>query len=104
MARKLQPTAQEILKADFQALIADTEKLLAHTATLAGDQADELRLQIHESLSRARETLQLTQDSLSERGRAAVDAAEDYVQINPWQSLGIAAGVGFVIGLLATRR
>ncbi|PPA05332.1 DUF883 domain-containing protein, partial [Pseudomonas sp. MWU12-2312b] len=27
-----------------------------------------------------------------------------YVQANPWQSVGIAAGVGFLIGLLATRR
>jgi ElaB/YqjD/DUF883 family membrane-anchored ribosome-binding protein len=26
------------------------------------------------------------------------------VQANPWQSVGIAAGVGFLIGLLASRR
>lgn len=104
MPSKLPPTAQDILKADFQALVADTEKLLAHTATLAGDQADELRLQIHESLARARETLQLTQESLVERGKVAVDATEEYVQNNPWQSVGIAAGIGFVLGLLATRR
>ncbi|GFM87691.1 membrane protein [Pseudomonas cichorii] len=90
--------------ADFQTLVADTEKLLEHTATLAGDQADELRNQIHESLLRARETLKLTEESLRERGQAAVTATEDYVQNNPWQSVGIAAGVGFILGLLATRR
>ncbi|GFM49155.1 membrane protein [Pseudomonas cichorii] len=90
--------------ADFQTLVADTEKLLEHTATLAGDQADELRSQIHESLLRARETLKLTEESLRERGQAAVIATEDYVQNNPWQSVGIAAGVGFILGLLATRR
>ncbi|BAO63677.1 membrane protein [Pseudomonas fluorescens] len=90
--------------ADFQALVSDTERLLEHTATLAGDQADELREQIHDSLLKARETLQLTEDSLRQRGQAAVTAAEDYVQSNPWQSVGIAAGVGFLIGLLATRR
>ena len=33
-----------------------------------------------------------------------VSATEDYVQSNPWQSVGIAAGVGFLIGLLASRR
>ncbi|GFM84228.1 membrane protein [Pseudomonas cichorii] len=90
--------------ADFQTLVADTEKLLEHTATLAGDQADELRSQIHESLLRARETLKQTEESLRERGQAAVTATEDYVQNNPWQSVGIAAGVGFILGLLATRR
>lgn len=104
MASKTAKTAQEILMDDFQTLVSDTERLLEHTATLAGDQADELRDQIHQSLLRASETLQLTQDSLTERGKAAVTATEDYVQANPWQSVGIAAGVGFLIGLLATRR
>lgn len=104
MARKTAQSAQDVLMADFQALVSDTEKLLEHTATLAGDQADELRGQIHETLIKARETLQLTEESLRERGKAAVLATEDYVQSNPWQSVGIAAGVGFILGLLATRR
>ncbi|AMB85687.1 hypothetical protein AWM79_10400 [Pseudomonas agarici] len=104
MASKTAKTAQEILMADFHTLIGDTERLLEHTATLAGDQADELRAQIHDSLLKARETLQLTEASLRERGHAAVEATEDYVQANPWQSVGIAAGIGFLIGLLATRR
>ncbi|MDR3410018.1 MAG: YqjD family protein [Formivibrio sp.] len=104
MARTTAKTAQDVLMADFQTLVRDTEKLLDHTKNLAGDQADELRAQIQESLLRARETLQLTEDSLRERGREAVTATEEYVQSNPWQSIGIAAGIGFVIGLLATRR
>ncbi|MBN3862729.1 DUF883 domain-containing protein [Pseudomonas frederiksbergensis] len=104
MARTTAKTAQEVLMEDFQALVSDTERLLEHTASLAGDQADELREQIRDSLLRARETLKLTEDSLRERGKAAVTATEDYVQANPWQSVGIAAGVGFLIGLLATRR
>ena len=104
MASTKAKTAQEILMNDFQTLVSDTERLLEHTATLAGDQADELREQIHESLLRARETLKLTEDTLRERGQAAVTATEDYVSANPWQSVGIAAGVGFLIDLLATRR
>ncbi|AOE64734.1 YqjD family protein [Pseudomonas corrugata] len=104
MARTQAKTAQEILIEDFQTLVSDTERLLDHTATLAGDQADELRNQIHETLLRARDTLKLTEDSMRERGQAAVIATEEYVQANPWQSVGIAAGVGFLIGLLATRR
>lgn len=104
MARTQAKNAQEILMEDFQTLVSDTERLLDHTATLAGDQADALRSQIHETLLRARETLKLTEDSMRERGQAAVVATEEYVQANPWQSVGIAAGVGFLIGLLATRR
>ena len=104
MARKTAKNAQEILMADFQALVLDTEKLLEHTASLAGDQVEELRAQIKDSLYKARETLEETKESLKDRGDAAVIATEDYVQSNPWQSVGIAAGVGFLIGLLATRR
>lgn len=104
MARIAPKTAQDILVADFQTLVADTEKLLAHTATLAGDQADELRSQITDSLSKARDTLRQAEASLVEQGKQALTVTEDYVQQNPWQSVGIAAGVGFLIGLLATRR
>ena len=104
MASKQAQTAQEILMADFQTLVRDTEKLLEHTATLAGDQADELRAQIHDNLLRARETLQQTNQDLRDRGQAALGSAEQYVQENPWQAIGIAAGVGLLIGLLANRR
>jgi ElaB/YqjD/DUF883 family membrane-anchored ribosome-binding protein len=104
MVSKTAKTAQEVLSNDFQILVKDAEKLLEHTATLAGDQADELRAQIHESLLRAKETLKLSQESLREKSEEVVVAAEDYVQANPWQSIGIAAGVGFLLGLLATRR
>ena len=104
MARKTAQNAQEILMADFQILVADTEKLLEHTASLAGEQADELRGQINESLLRARATLKLTEELLRERRKAPVVAPFYYVQPIPWSSVGIAAGVGFLIGLLATRR
>jgi ElaB/YqjD/DUF883 family membrane-anchored ribosome-binding protein len=32
-----------------------------------------------------------------------VDSTERYVRENPWQSLGIAAGIGFFIGILVSR-
>ncbi|MCU1757458.1 DUF883 family protein [Pseudomonas helleri] len=104
MARITAKNAQEILKAELQTLVNDAERLLEHSAALAGDQADELRDKIKLSLDKARASLEDTKESLHERGEAAVTAAEDYVQSNPWQSVGIAAGVGFLIGLLATRR
>ncbi|MDH4581439.1 MULTISPECIES: YqjD family protein [Pseudomonas] len=104
MPRKTAARAQDDLLADFQTLVNDTEKLLQDTASLAGEQADELRVQIHESLKRARDTLRDTEQNLRERGQAAVQATEDYVQEHPWQSVGLAAGIGFLLGLLAARR
>jgi ElaB/YqjD/DUF883 family membrane-anchored ribosome-binding protein len=37
-------------------------------------------------------------------GEDAVIATEDYMRRNPWQSVGIAAGVGLVLGVLLARR
>ena len=31
-------------------------------------------------------------------------AADDYVHDNPWRSVGVAAGIGFIAGLLIGRR
>ena len=32
------------------------------------------------------------------------DATEEYVRDNPWRSVGVAAGVGLLLGLLISRR
>ena len=36
--------------------------------------------------------------------REAVDKATSYVKENPWQSLGIVAAVGVIVGMLLRRR
>jgi ElaB/YqjD/DUF883 family membrane-anchored ribosome-binding protein len=97
-------TQPDSLLDEFQALVNDTERLLQHSASLAGDQADSLREDIRSSLSRARETLQHAETSLREQGKIAVDATEDYVQKHPWQALGLSAAIGMLIGLLLSRR
>ena len=37
-------------------------------------------------------------------GRIGRDQIEDYARRNPWQAMGIAAGVGLVVGVLLARR
>jgi len=98
------PSSQDELLDEFQALVRDTENLLQHSASLAGEQAEELREQIRASLSRARSALHNAEDSVRERSKAAVQATEGYVQTHPWQALGIAAGIGVLLGMLCTRR
>ncbi|MBO3276585.1 DUF883 family protein [Pseudomonas schmalbachii] len=96
--------AKDELLAEFQALVSDTEKLLHSSANLAGAEADQLREQLHSSLKRAREALDVTRSSVRDQGQAAVDATETYVRENPLQAVGIAAGIGFLLGLLVSRR
>ena len=92
------------LLADFQALVQDTEKLLQQSASLAGEQAEGLREQLKSSLARARSSLQAGEESMNKCCKASVEATEQYVQAHPLQSLGLCAGVGFLLGLLVARR
>jgi ElaB/YqjD/DUF883 family membrane-anchored ribosome-binding protein len=104
MARKTPASSQDQLLEEFQDLVRDTEKLLQHSASLAGEQAEELREQIRSSLDRARTTLHNAEGALLERGKAAVQVTEGYVQTHPWQTLGVAAAIGLLLGMLISRR
>lgn len=100
--RNLQ-TAQNALIEEFHTLIADTERLLKHTQESAGGQTEELRNKINANLARARQALKEREGDLREQGQAAMQCTEEYVQTHPWQSIGIAAGVGFLLGLVTRR-
>jgi len=45
-----------------------------------------------------------TSRTAREAGSRAVESTRSFVQSNPWQSAGIAAAVGFLIGALVRRR
>lgn len=89
---------------EFNSLIADAESLLKHTAEYAGEGSDELRRKLSDNIENARALLQQGGLNLQERSRAAVETTEQYVKDHPLQSLGIAAGVGLILGLLISRR
>ncbi|MGA0609020.1 DUF883 family protein [Caldimonas sp. KR1-144] len=101
---EISTTPSEKLMADLRTVVADAEALLQATAGQAGESAAEMRDKVKASLARAKANLgQLERDAL-ERAKAAGRAADEYVHENPWRSIGIAAGIGLVIGLLISRR
>jgi ElaB/YqjD/DUF883 family membrane-anchored ribosome-binding protein len=96
-------TSKEKLVADLKTLINDAEELLRATASQAGDKISFARQKIEQSLVEGKKSLADAEKVLVERGKEAVDIADDYVRENPWSAIGIAAGVGFVLGLLIRR-
>ena len=104
MAKKNISNNNDPLMAEFKALVSDTEQLLQHSVELTGDKAEELRGQINSSLQRARKALSTTEQALLERGKEVLSDGEEYVREHPLQSLAIGAGVGFLLGLLVSRR
>ena len=95
---------KEKLIADFKVVVADAEELLRATAGQAGDKVAELRLRVQDRLVLAKAQLADAEAAVIEKARQAGRAADDYVHETPWSSVGIAAGVGFLIGLLVGRR
>jgi ElaB/YqjD/DUF883 family membrane-anchored ribosome-binding protein len=98
-----QHASKEKLIADFEALIADTEELLGATAAQGGEKMVAMRSRMTDRLADAKQRLDTVQKAVVDRTRVTVKATDDYVRGNPWQSVAIAGGVGFVLGFLLTR-
>lgn len=97
-------TSKEQLIDDFKVVVADAEALLKATADQGGDKLAALRARAESSLKVAKARMAEAQDEVLTRTRAAAKATDVYVHDNPWQAIGVAAGIGMVIGLLIGRR
>lgn len=89
---------------DLQLLVRDAEALLKATATQTGDRIQEVRSRAEESVRATKQRLAELEDEAVKRAREMASAADDYVRENAWQSVGIAAGIGLLVGLLLRRR
>ena len=89
---------------DVKIVISDAEELLRATAAQAGEKVAAAREKVQDSLHRAKVKLAEAEDIMIEKGRQAARVTDEYVHDNPWKAVGIAAGIGFVIGLLIGRR
>ncbi len=95
---------KEKLMNDLKLVIADAEELLKLTAGNVGDKATEMRMRMQARMEQAKSDLANLQEMAMSRAKDAGKAADNYVHDNPWRAVGIAAGVGLVVGLLISRR
>lgn len=111
MAKAKVPASRETLIKDLNNIIAEAEQLLKSASEEGGDQAKAFGAKVQESLDLARERLLELEDTLiettraaTEKTKAAAQAADNYVHEHPWQTVGLVAGVGILLGLLLNRR
>lgn len=102
-AAKLERSRKAIVQ-DFGDVLGEAETLLRQAAKETGDKASDLRAQVEAKLTAAKLKLHDLQDDAIEQAKAAARATDDYVRDNPWQAIGAAAAVGFLIGMLVSRR
>jgi ElaB/YqjD/DUF883 family membrane-anchored ribosome-binding protein len=96
--------SKEKLVADLKLVVADADELLRATASAAGEKAGELRASMQERLRDAKLRLADAEAALVDKTKAAARATDDFVHDQPWKAVGIAAGVGLLIGVLIGRR
>ncbi|MGH8764196.1 MAG: DUF883 family protein [Burkholderiales bacterium] len=103
-----QPMSSEASKdklvADLKLVVSDAEELLRATASQAGEKVSVARERIQASLASAKVKLVDAERVALEKAKETAKVADEYVQDNPWQAVGIAAAAGFVLGLLIGRR
>lgn len=92
------------LGADLKVVLTDVEAMLKQAASSTGTQASELRERAAEKLHRASQRLSEARVVAAEKSRVAARKADDWVHANPWAAVGCAAGVGFLLGMLVSRR
>jgi ElaB/YqjD/DUF883 family membrane-anchored ribosome-binding protein len=97
-------TNKEKFMTDIKTVLADAEDLLKQAANTTGERASELSDKALALLKQAKEKASDVQVVVVEKSKQAARATDDYVHDHPWQAVGIAAGIGVVIGLLLNRK
>ena len=92
--------ANERLASDLKAVVRDAEDLMKATAGQAGEKLSEVRSRLTAALESAKATCQ----RLEEKTIAAARATDRTIREHPYESIGIAFGVGLLVGVLVARK
>lgn len=95
---------KEKLVADIKMVMAELDELVRDSASDVGDDLVELKGKLRDQVEAARDTLSDLESRVTEKAKSAAQTGDEYVREHTWASIGIAAGIGVVIGLLLNRR
>jgi ElaB/YqjD/DUF883 family membrane-anchored ribosome-binding protein len=85
---------------DMGQLAEDARALMAATADVAGEKVGEARKRLAAALESAKEIASRVRDRAVEGAKAA----DETVREHPYQAMGIALGVGAILGYFVARR
>jgi ElaB/YqjD/DUF883 family membrane-anchored ribosome-binding protein len=87
----------EKLVADVRILATDVEELVRATAAESGEKLAAARNRVQGALTRAKDTVVL-------QSRDAAASTDRYVREHSWTAVGVSGLIGFVVGILVSRR
>lgn len=85
---------------DMSSLAEDARALIAATADVAGEKVSEARKRLAVALENGKQIYGRVRDKTIEKARVV----DEQVHEHPYPAMGLAFGVGLLIGVLATRR
>ncbi|RJG02178.1 DUF883 family protein [Noviherbaspirillum sedimenti] len=94
----------ESLASDLKNAAMDAGEAIKSSGQQLGERYQGTRARVQESLGKAKSGLSDMEKKVSIRTRDAVGSTDQFVKEHPWQSVGIGAVAGLVIGFLMMRR
>jgi ElaB/YqjD/DUF883 family membrane-anchored ribosome-binding protein len=88
------------IKGGLSAVVEDGEDELKATAGQGSERVSELRARLSAALDATKDAAQ----RLEERTLAAAKATDRCIREHPYETIGVAFGLGLLIGVLAARR
>lgn len=92
------------LISEFKSLMADAEALIKATEDHPDETISSIRNKALDTIAGAKESLSHLEGTLTEKAKVVAEGTDDFVHRNPWEAVGIAAGLGVLLGLLIRRR
>ena len=89
---------------EFRNLVADIEDLVRAGTSMTTEDLARLKQKIAERINAAKDNLEHGRQTILARARKAANATDDYVNEEPWKSVAVGATIGFLVGLVVTRR
>jgi ElaB/YqjD/DUF883 family membrane-anchored ribosome-binding protein len=84
--------------------IADLEELIQATTSLTGEDLARAKTKLYDRIAAARQAAGHLRRGVVGRTRHRIRVVNNYVQEQPWKSIGIGVAAGLVVGLIMSRR
>lgn len=91
---------REQLSGEIRGIASEAEKLIEVKGQELAERTQDIRDRLQGALQTAQETLQLLQTQTQE----SIKTADKAIRSHPYQAIGIAVGVGLVLGMLMKKK
>lgn len=96
--------ARNKMMSELKSVIKDAEDLLKNTELQTSEGFKLARAKFESTMNNAKNELLHLEETVVDRAKDAVRTTDEYVQDHPWNSVGLGACVGLLVGLLIARK